>query len=418
MATSLLSRAWRPLFGRSWKPLTFPSKGFVPIPVDKNIEEETLPDYVASRYYPVQIGKTFRERYQVVGKLGFGATSTVWLARDLNQCRHVTLKLFINAEPMGSELDNELNIYKRIESTPKNSPGRSAVRPLLDSFDVDGPEGKHRCLVHPPLWESVLDLRHRNPVRRLPKPVVAYVLKRLFQALDLLHRECHVAHTDIKEANILLGADKSVLIAFEQEELEEPCPRKELDGRTIYLSREFNMPKDVGAPVLCDLGSAVPLDDGAEHREDIQPNVYRAPEVILDIPWTYSVDIWNVGCVIWDLFEGEHLFTGQDPEHETYRGRAHLAEMIALLGPPPPSLLARANLRNKFFSATGEFCGGIPVPESAPLEQRETSLQGEDEKEESDCFLRFMRKMLQWEPEKRSSARELAEDEWILRQSR
>lgn len=43
---------------------------------------------------------------------------------------------------------------------------------------------------------------------------------------------------------------------------------------------------------------AVPLDDGLEHREDIQPDVYRSPEVILDIPWTYSVDIWNVGCMV------------------------------------------------------------------------------------------------------------------------
>jgi hypothetical protein len=30
----------------------------------------------------------------------------------------------------------------------------------------------------------------------------------------------------------------------------------------------------------------------------IQPNVYRAPEIILDILWTYSVDIWNVGCMV------------------------------------------------------------------------------------------------------------------------
>jgi hypothetical protein len=41
-----------------------------------------------------------------------------------------------------------------------------------------------------------------------------------------------------------------------------------------------------------------PLDDGVEYREDIQPDIYRAPEVILDIPWTYSVDIWNVGCMV------------------------------------------------------------------------------------------------------------------------
>ncbi|KAG5933720.1 hypothetical protein E4U60_004318 [Claviceps pazoutovae] len=56
---------------------------------------------------------------------------------------------------------------------------------------------------------------------------------------------------------------------------------------------------------------------------------------------------------IWDTFQGDDHFTGHDSELKTYRGRAHLAEMIALLGPPPPSLLARANLRSKFFSDAG-----------------------------------------------------------------
>jgi serine/threonine-protein kinase SRPK3 len=62
-------------------------------------------------------------------------------------------------------------------------------------------------------------------------------------------------------------------------------------------------------------------------------------------------------------------------------------------------------------ASKGEFCAGIPIPGPAPLGHRLTSLEGED----GECFLRFMRKMLQWEPEKRSSARELAEDEWILK---
>jgi hypothetical protein len=48
------------------------------------IEEETIPDYLADRYYPVRIGDVIRDRYQVVGKLGYGTTSTVWLARDLS----------------------------------------------------------------------------------------------------------------------------------------------------------------------------------------------------------------------------------------------------------------------------------------------------------------------------------------------
>jgi hypothetical protein len=80
---SLLRRL--PWPGRAWKPLTFSNvnSSFRRIPVDEKVEEELFPDYVASRYYPVRLGEVLRDRYQIVGKLGFGASSTVWLARDL-----------------------------------------------------------------------------------------------------------------------------------------------------------------------------------------------------------------------------------------------------------------------------------------------------------------------------------------------
>lgn len=94
--------------------------------------------------------------------------------------------------------------------------------------------------------------------------------------------------------------DDSVLISFEESELHTPSARKELNDRTIYTFRELGMPKEWGAPVLCDFGSAVPGD--IEHSEDAQPNIYRAPEVILEVPWTYSVDIWNVGCMVRSSF--------------------------------------------------------------------------------------------------------------------
>lgn len=47
------------------------------------MEEEQLPFYEPEQYFPVQIGEVFESRYQVIGKLGFGAYSTVWLCRDL-----------------------------------------------------------------------------------------------------------------------------------------------------------------------------------------------------------------------------------------------------------------------------------------------------------------------------------------------
>jgi hypothetical protein len=58
----------------------------------------------------------------------------------------------------------------------------------------------------------------------------------------------------------------------------------------------------------------------------------------------------------------------------------------------------------------GDFRTQNLLKGQVPLEERETTLEGLEERE---AFLRFMRKMLQWEPEKRSSAKELAEDEWI-----
>lgn len=72
-----------PRLNRAWKPLSFSNPNFVQLPVNQKIEEETLPGYAAPRYYPVRIGELFQERYQIVGKLGFGASSTVWLARDV-----------------------------------------------------------------------------------------------------------------------------------------------------------------------------------------------------------------------------------------------------------------------------------------------------------------------------------------------
>lgn len=52
-------------------PLTNPSE---------KVEEE---NFGIERYYPARIGDVLSSRYQIVGKLGFGKSSTVWLAQDL-----------------------------------------------------------------------------------------------------------------------------------------------------------------------------------------------------------------------------------------------------------------------------------------------------------------------------------------------
>ena len=93
---------------------------------------------------------------------------------------------------------------------------------------------------------------------------------------------------------------------FVKAKQECPSPRKEMQGYTVYTFRAFDSPssKNIGEPLLSDFGSAVSGD--VEHDEDVQSNLYRAPEVCLKAAWTYSIDIWNVGCLVRPPRSGLH----------------------------------------------------------------------------------------------------------------
>ena len=49
------------------------------------------------------------------------------------------------------------------------------------------------------------------------------------------------------------------------------------------------------------------------------------------------------------LGQGVQLFTGWDTVDNEYRTRIHIAEMIAILGPPPPDFLKGGKRSSEFF---------------------------------------------------------------------
>jgi serine/threonine protein kinase len=181
---------------------------------------------------------------------------------------------------------------------------------------------------------------------------------------------------DIKPENILVGLESlSVLDDVVKGETEEPSPRKVLDDRTIYLSRNnFGHPKkSPKKPMITDFDAATLGNVPHPLTHSIQPNPYRSPEVTLRAPWSYSADIWNLGIMVkldnfitgntqltsmrgqmWDLLEGKALCDGFDPEYQEYTSRAHLGQLIALCGCPPKELLDRGELSSRWFDANGE----------------------------------------------------------------
>jgi serine/threonine-protein kinase SRPK3 len=92
--------------------------------------------------------------------------------------------------------------------------------------------------------------------------------------------------------------DQSLLEDVEKKESMGLSPRKVIDNdRTIYSSHRLGLPKDAlwGQPVLCDFGEA---RIGPRHKGLVQPQLYRAPEVVFEMDWDSKVDIWSISTMV------------------------------------------------------------------------------------------------------------------------
>jgi serine/threonine protein kinase len=212
-------------------------------------------------------------------------------------------------------------------------PGQDYVRNVLDSFEVEGPGGKHLCLAFEPLRQPLWMLGRQISPNGLVQPrIIKALMPSILKCLDFLHSECHVIHTgntfipnrerhfrrltmhfhaDLKGDHFMLPFEEPAVIGdYVREQEANPAPFNERRGRPIYESRpDFgHLRKGVGLVKVTDFGLAVRGDVPTKHNHDIQPLEYTAPEVMLKAGWTYSADIWNLGLVVGNLIQVIFLF--------------------------------------------------------------------------------------------------------------
>ncbi|XHG09834.1 hypothetical protein AWENTII_012872 [Aspergillus wentii] len=291
----------------------------------------------------------------------------------------------------GVERNHELSVYDRINSAKTDHLGRTFIRKLLDHFYIQGPHGRHICLVHQALGLSVDQFLCFLDGQVMGLKDLKPFLRQLLGVLGFLHTEAHIIHTDIQLKNMLLPAHEPGFSGIEEGEMEYPSPRKILDSQIIHTS-QIPIPGN-GLPLLSDFGEARFI--GKKHDDDIMPNVYRAPEVALKMDWDCKVDVWNVAMVD-DIFDD----------------RVHLAEMIAILGAPPVKFLKQSRVHSVFWddeAYPGKWKDLAPIPD-IKLEGLASDIKGDNK----EGFLRFMRKALMWKSEDRPTARELMFDEWLM----
>ncbi|XP_061777661.1 pre-mRNA processing factor 4Bb [Nerophis ophidion] len=226
----------------------------------------------AEGYYRVNIGETLDKRYDVYGYTGQGVFSNVVRARDTARAgQEVAVKIIRNNELMQKTGLKELEFLKKLNDADPDD--KFHCLRLFRHFY----HKQHLCLVFEPLSMNLREVlkKYGKDVGLHIKAVRSYS-QQLFLALKLLKR-CNILHADIKPDNILVNESKTIL-------------------------------------KLCDFGSASHIADN-----DITPYLvsrfYRAPEIIIGKPYDYGIDMWSVGCTLYELYTGKILLPGSSNNH-------------------------------------------------------------------------------------------------------
>ena len=152
---------------------------------------EDLEAYRSGGYHPLQLGDDLsNKRYHVVHKLGYGSSSTVWLARDLVQNRYVSIKVLTARH---SEQSREVDIRRRLHCGDRHHPGRPFVLSPLTEFYIDGPNGRHLCLVSEVVGPSIWDVKNATEHDMLPIEDAQDITAQLALGLSYIH-SCGIVH--------------------------------------------------------------------------------------------------------------------------------------------------------------------------------------------------------------------------------
>uniref|UniRef100_A0A673KSQ3 Serine/threonine-protein kinase PRP4 homolog n=1 Tax=Sinocyclocheilus rhinocerous TaxID=307959 RepID=A0A673KSQ3_9TELE len=259
----------------------------------------------AEGYYRVNIGEVLDKRYGVYGYTGQGVFSNVIRARDLARAnQEVAVKIIRNNEMMQKTGLKELEFLKKLNDADADD--KFHCLRLFRHFY----HKQHLCLVFEPLSMNLREVlrKYGKDVGLHIKAVRSYS-QQLFLALKLLKR-CNILHADIKPDNILVNESKTIL-------------------------------------KLCDFGSASHVADN-----DITPYLvsrfYRAPEIIIGKSYDYGIDMWSVGCTLYELYTGKILFPGKTNNHM-------LKLAMDLKGKLPNKMIRKGLFKDQHFDQNLNF---------------------------------------------------------------
>ncbi|GAM28662.1 hypothetical protein SAMD00019534_118380 [Acytostelium subglobosum LB1] len=242
----------------------------------------------------------FEDRFEIKAHLGKGSFGQVVKAYDRVTEEFVAIKIIKNRTPFYNQALIEIEL---LESMNRKDPeDQYKIVRYKQHFKFKG----HLCLVTELLSFNLYDLLRNTQFLGVSLNLIKKFAHQILTALYFMSTaEVDVIHCDLKPENILLRNPKRSAIK------------------------------------IIDFGSSCHSNE--RMYKYIQSRFYRSPEIIMELEYSFSIDMWSLGCILVEMHCGEPLFAGQNELDQ-------LTRIIEVLDMPPVYMIEKSPKLKKFFT--------------------------------------------------------------------
>ena len=283
-------------------------------------------------------------RYEILEILGKGSFGEAIKCYDHKNKDLVCIKIINSQKKFQNQAMTEIKILSLISSCDINNDSSNVK--FYNYFRFRN----HICLVFELLGKNLYEYLQLNDFIGFDLNLIKnYTLQILFSLLFL--RNLGIIHCDLKPENILI------------------------------------FPNNISQVKVIDFGSSCLESERIYFY--IQSRFYRAPEVIFDLGYNYEIDMWSLGCILYELYKGEPLFPGINEIEQIYL-------IMEKIGFPPEYMVEHSPKKMLFFDDNLKPYqmideeGNFIIPGRKKLKDMM--------KEAPKSFVDFISKCLKWNP--------------------